>query len=391
LADGGKNPLTGELVVQPDVVTQVLSVMITCGLYDFSGEWMFRTGLPAKSGVGGGIAVVLPGQFGIGTFSPRLDAQGNSVRGVLACEAVSRQFGLHVMRPRLRGASPIHRRLNGAEVHSRRARPARERAVLSTAADLIMVYELQGDVTFGEAESVSRQAASEAVRWLIMDAARVERVDPAAAAVLQATVSALAERGVRVLLTGGWDEAAITADERHPSVADAIEACEDVLVAEAGLPHLADEIPLADNDLCRSLTSTDLAALAEATVTLRFAPGEVINDSAASAHPIMFITRGCLDLERAVGAGRQGDGSPLRFSSRSAGTAVGAQATFDTSGQGVRLVARTEVAVEALSAEAMVRLHDDQPQTIARLYRAAAEALAAEYRWTAAENVALTR
>jgi glutaminase len=123
LANGGRNPLTGEVVVDPLVVTQVLSIMLTCGLYDFSGEWVLRTGLPAKSGVGGGIAVALPGEFGIGTYSPRLDHQGNSVRGVAACEQLSDQFGLHVMRPPASESAPIRRRLDGGEIRSRRHRP----------------------------------------------------------------------------------------------------------------------------------------------------------------------------------------------------------------------------------------------------------------------------
>jgi len=122
LANGGRNPVSGEFVVDAQVVTHVLSVMLTCGLYDFSGEWVLRTGLPAKSGVGGGIAAALPGQFGIGTYSPRLDHQGNSVRGVAACEHLSEQFALHVMRPPATDSAPIRRRLDGAQIRSRRHR-----------------------------------------------------------------------------------------------------------------------------------------------------------------------------------------------------------------------------------------------------------------------------
>lgn len=96
LANRGVNPVTQERALDEQYVQDVLSVMLTCGMYDYSGEWAYQVGMPAKSGVGGGITAVVPGQLGIGTFSPLLDAKGNSVRGILACQALSKDFGLHL-------------------------------------------------------------------------------------------------------------------------------------------------------------------------------------------------------------------------------------------------------------------------------------------------------
>ena len=84
----GINPITGLQAVR-QLVENVLSVMATCGMYDYAGEWIYKVGMPAKSGVGGGILAVLPGQLGIGVFSPALDNHGNSVRGLLVCRALS--------------------------------------------------------------------------------------------------------------------------------------------------------------------------------------------------------------------------------------------------------------------------------------------------------------
>ena len=81
LAAGGKNPVTGKQVIDAAKVPNVLAVMSTAGLYDDSGKWLYHTGLPAKSGVGGGIIAVSPGKFGIAVVSPPLDEAGNSVRG----------------------------------------------------------------------------------------------------------------------------------------------------------------------------------------------------------------------------------------------------------------------------------------------------------------------
>jgi glutaminase len=95
LANGGVNPVTGAQALDRQYVADVLSVMYTCGMYDYSGEWAYKVGLPAKSGVGGGIVAVVPGRLGIGVFSPLLDARGNSVRGVKACMALAEHYGLH--------------------------------------------------------------------------------------------------------------------------------------------------------------------------------------------------------------------------------------------------------------------------------------------------------
>jgi glutaminase len=96
LASGGVNPITKKRVIHADYVPKILSVMATAGLYDDSGIWLYTVGLPAKSGVGGGMMTVAPGKFGIGVFSPRVDAAGNSVRGKLATEYVAKALGLDV-------------------------------------------------------------------------------------------------------------------------------------------------------------------------------------------------------------------------------------------------------------------------------------------------------
>lgn len=97
LADGGFNPVTREQVVNPDVCHYTLSVMLTSGLYETSGDWLYEIGLPGKSGIGGGIVTVSPGKGGLATFAPPLDAAGNSVRGQLATQFLSQRLGLHLL------------------------------------------------------------------------------------------------------------------------------------------------------------------------------------------------------------------------------------------------------------------------------------------------------
>jgi glutaminase len=99
LANGGVHPVTGVQALEQRYVRDVLSVMYTCGMYDYSGEWAYTVGLPAKSGVSGGIIAVVPGRLGIAVFSPPLDERGNSVRGVQTFAAIAEHYALHMFAP----------------------------------------------------------------------------------------------------------------------------------------------------------------------------------------------------------------------------------------------------------------------------------------------------
>ncbi|MBM7366305.1 glutaminase [Gordonia hydrophobica] len=139
LANRGVNPRTGRPVVPAAVVRQTLSVMATCGMYDGAGDWMTRVGIPAKSGVAGGLIGALPGQAGIATFSPRLDVRGNSVRGVALFERFTSDMGMHLMEVPPPGPSVVRsRRVFG---HGRLA---------------VEVVSLQGSIRFAGAERVLR-------------------------------------------------------------------------------------------------------------------------------------------------------------------------------------------------------------------------------------------
>jgi glutaminase len=97
LADGGFNPVTREQVVSPDVCHYALAIMLTAGLYETSGDWLYEIGLPGKSGIGGGIVTVSPGKGGLGTFAPPLDEAGNSVKGQLVAQFLSQRLGLDLL------------------------------------------------------------------------------------------------------------------------------------------------------------------------------------------------------------------------------------------------------------------------------------------------------
>jgi glutaminase len=95
LSNMGRNPMTGEQVFDIRCVKDMLSIMFTCGMYDYSGQWAYQVGVPAKSGVSGGVISVVNRQIGIATFSPPLDSYGNSVRGIEVCRELAARLGLH--------------------------------------------------------------------------------------------------------------------------------------------------------------------------------------------------------------------------------------------------------------------------------------------------------
>lgn len=97
LANDGVNPKTGKRLLSSKHLRHVLSILFTCGMYNYSGEWAFDVGLPAKSGISGGILLVIPGVMGLAIHSPRLDHRGNSVRGIRVSEDLSNKFRLHVL------------------------------------------------------------------------------------------------------------------------------------------------------------------------------------------------------------------------------------------------------------------------------------------------------
>lgn len=186
LASGGVQPITGEEVFSRDVIRQVLSVMTTCGMYDAAGDWVTTVGIPAKSGVSGGILGSLPGQVGIAAFSPRLDDHGHSVRGVEVFERLSVDMGLHMMDVAAHHAATLRRHFvtdDGDTTVYRLQGPLRfsgtetvVRAVSEAPVDTDRVRFDLSMVT--DADSVSRVMLEEVVRRLRGDAVSVEIVDP---------------------------------------------------------------------------------------------------------------------------------------------------------------------------------------------------------------------
>jgi glutaminase len=313
LANSGANPITGVVALQRAHVEKVLSVMSTCGMYDYSGNWVFSVGMPAKSGVGGGIMAVLPGQFGLGVFSPSLDPKGNSVRGIRVCEQLSEDFGLHVFKvARATSSSVLRVMYNASEVNSKHLYRDDERALLSEHGSRIQVYELQGELMFGSTDSVLKTVSetNKDTGYVILDFRRIVELDSASIKLLAHFAQCMQKEGKKLFYTGARDKyrfrkslakliggAEAESLLQFSSLDRALEWCERHLIDQVAPRQIEQaHIPLEAQYLCEGLTEGEMTRLREISHQRRYAPGEVIFQSGHAATSFFLIVEGLVDI-----------------------------------------------------------------------------------------------
>ncbi|MBK8070927.1 MAG: glutaminase A [Ramlibacter sp.] len=367
LANHGVNPVTRQPAIAPEYIANILSVMSTCGMYDFSGGWIYDVGLPAKSGVGGGIMAVLPGQLGIGVFSPPLDAQGNSARGIRVCADLSRELALHVFRG---GAGPVKaQRLSydNAQVRSRRRRPPKHRQLLGREGHRVRVIEMQGDLVFSTIEPVLRsvQQGSVHAQQFVLNLRNVISADDTSLRLIAELQRSLAPGGARLvvcharalvnrLAAHGFDVAC-----SYPDDDAALEACENVLLAELlGPPAQAREaLTLAQCELLDGLSPDNLAWLEGALQERHYAARDTIVRSGDPGDALFLLLDGSVEVRLPAQAGKPG----RRIDLFTAGMTFGEMAFIDGSPRSADVVALDPVHCRVLDRDTFNRLDTDNP------------------------------
>jgi len=310
LANRGVNPLTGERVVSPYAVTRTLSVMTSSGMYDYAGEWVYRVGMPAKSGVGGGIVAALPGQIGLGTFSPLLDSHGNSVRGIKVCEELSSRFNLHVLNRSSDVRTTISADYDIKAITSRRSRQPHEQKLLNDHYREIRVMELVGALSFANVDFVSRKLAGGArPEILILDLRRVPAITEGAATLLADCLQGVTSTNITVVVSGldknstVWNVIADSIGEmagvrRFDLLDEAIEWAEDQIIYRyGGFSMVADPVAIAEQALLSGLTPDELKELNALAVTRTFHTGERIVAAGEKAASIIFLQSGMVSVK----------------------------------------------------------------------------------------------
>lgn len=366
LAHKGRNPLTGEQVASSYAVARTLSVMTSSGMYDSAGSWVYRVGIPAKSGVGGGIVASLPSQLGLGTYSPRIDDQGNSVRGLRTCEALSTHFGLHMLDRVGDVQTCISASYDVGSFSSRRSRPPREQAILEAHHEAGVILELAGSLSFANVEYVSRRIGSlrPRLRHLILDFRRVPSVSEAALRLLADILDDLARGRVDVVFSGiprGTPlEQSLGAwlpdrpGARTIAVLDeAIEWAENrIIQSQTGDLDLGQPVDPAEQELLAGLDKGELAILTDLMVERAYRTGDRLISAGEPASSLMFVTKGVVSVRLQSG---------VRLATLSAGMAVGEMALLETS-RSADVWADTLVACLELSLDAFNGFRKDHPR-----------------------------
>jgi glutaminase len=379
LSNRGINPVTGEQVMTPYAISRTLSVMTSSGMYDYAGEWIYRVGIPAKSGVGGGILASLPARLGLGSYSPKLDKHGNSVRGIKVCEALSSHYDLHMMNRSDNARNSIIADYDLGQAASRRSRRPHDQRLLARHHHDVRIIEMMGTLTFANIDYLSRQLATGArPAFVIFDLRRVASITKPAGRLLAEGIRELAAFNVTVVLSGidrsspawqpvgEWTEG-ISNLRNYRLLDDAIEWAEDQIVyRHGGAIDFHEMTELAEQPLLAGLSAQDLTELAGLGVVRRFEAGTVIITAAAPPTSLYFLRSGAVHV-------RLPDGT--RIATLTAGTAFGEMALLEAH-RSADVVADKSVTALDVPLEAFQRFREQHPRIGERIMRNLAQLLA---------------
>ena len=371
LANGGVHPLTGKRALPSEHVERVLSVMATCGMYDYAGSWLYEVGMPAKSGVGGGIIAVLPGRFGIGIFSPKLDPKGNSVRGIEVCKRLSRDFGMHIFSSAGAPHMALGRVYTGADAPSRRQPVGELRTYLNQQAHKIKYLCLHGYLAVDGIEYIIRtlrELAPESDSF-ILDMHQVDGLSDSAARLLNQARMELAAENVAVVFSriharqaimAPLRKAASSSDKGILSFEDndlAVEWCENRLFGDRSITS-QESTSLAAFPLFKGISDEMIKLAEEKTRVQTFKSGARILESGQEGDGrIFFIEAGNVSILVPIA-----EGGHQRIASLGAGTNFGEMVLLGRSARSASVFADTEVRCRILEADDLEAVTSKVPQ-----------------------------
>jgi len=372
LANDGRNPITDRAVFETQYVRDILTVMNSCGMYDYAGEWAYEVGMPAKSGVSGAIIAVIPGQIGICVFSPPIDKQGNSLRGIRVCQEISSEFELHAFNNRTNVRTVIRRDYRADLVRSNRLRTLEEREILAVEGRKVAVLEAQGALFFGSTEQLIRrlsQLAADA-SYVIVDFKRVHLADTSACKLIVQAARSMAGSDTELVFASIADDGPLArliralaeSEESHNlrrfrDADAALEWCEDQLLA--GAAHgFGTKFAVPQINLFKGLNSEECHLVESIIRPLVFEKGDVIMREGDKANLFFVLARGTVSVEIKV---HGNTGRRKRVASIGPGLTFGEMALLDGGRRSADVVANEKVICYGLGVEELHELAAEHP------------------------------
>jgi len=372
LANDGTNPLTDMSVFDAQYVRDMLSVMNSCGMYDYAGEWAYEVGMPAKSGVSGCIIAVMPGQIGICVYAPPVDTQGNSVRGIRVCQEISSEFELHAFNNRTNVRSVVRRDYRADVVRSNRLRTLEERKILAKDGHQVAILEAQGALFFGSTEQLLRKMGQLAAdsRYVVVDFKRVHQADTSARKLIVRAARSMAASETELVFASIADDgrldglvrALATSEDGHRvrqfrDADAALEWCEDQLLAGTAFGH-GTKFAVSEINLFNGLSADECRLVESVIRPLVFEKGDVIMREGDDAKLFFVLARGTVSVQIKVhGKGNR----KKRVASIGPGLTFGEMALLDGGKRSADIVANERVICYGLGVEELHELSAEHP------------------------------
>src|SRR5688572_2086651 len=344
LASNGINPITGKKAIKAKYVPNVLSVMASCGMYDYSGEWIYNVGLPAKSGVGGAVLAVLPGQLSIAVYSPLLDKKGNSVLGVDLCKAIASRFSLHLYKTPRQIKHVLRRQLTLRTVRSKHKRDMAAENIFEQFGGDNHLMELQGDLCFATCELFMRKISKDC-RTLVLSMHRCTTMDDGALSLIMRLNDEFRKSGKTLLITdySHLDLLASLAQKyncflKFQELDDALFHVENSLLETYEYKQKVEPVRLIDQQLLHGLTQVEVDELTQHLLHKSFAKGETIIKKGSAAEDIFFIESGRVSIHDTLENNRN-----LTLAIINPGNSFGEMALLDKQNRSANVKAQTDV------------------------------------------------
>lgn len=372
LANRGINPVNGRQALRGEYVESVLSVMGSCGMYDYAGSWIYQVGMPAKSGVAGGIIAVLPGQLGIGVFSPPLDDKGNSVRGIRVCDEMSRHLDLHLFNRPAFAQSIVRSSYSGSQMGSSRIRTQKEAQLLRERGETIQVYQLQGNLSFVTTEVVIQKVleAKGSDRYVILDLRRVLSMNESSCRLFYELLENLTQQDTTLIFTHADRFSLLRRlmkaklkdrfDESFRSFEDndlALEWCEDQLLDKSNPQETNSGVgDLSSYQLFEGLDTKQLRVIEEILRRRTYRKDEIVVRIGEAPSFLYLVAQGRASVTLPVPTGAR-----KRLATFSTGMAFGEMAFVDRAPRSATVVADTELVCDYFDIDSFERIGRREP------------------------------